>query len=440
MVLLSRTIYLNPVMTPKEFEMMMIVALSGMSLVMLLMIVVMGLSTATCLRDKPGDNGVEVGIPADGDTPGATTSETGIALGGPRGPEAVPVRTMDGTTAWSGRGSASSGSGSADGSGYDKDSKDSTADPWGRFVSGSDSRGHQDAPQPGGWGPATDAQGKGYRGKPFEGSRGPSEKMIVPSFSGKAGENEDIGTTARSYLRQVSAWRRMTRMTEDQQGLTLYQHLTDKAWVDAERLDVDRLASKDGVEYLLEWIKDRYLDVEVTQIGRSLSGFFRGLHRKANQSVRDYMAEFDRAFARLGEVGCHLPDVAAAWVFVDRMGLEEQAELNLLASVGNQYSLKALQQAAIVHDRGLRKPWESGSRAPRKEWTTKRPFTANMAGINEEADYENEDGFILDEDSQDYVSEEMAENLYQAFMTHETAKAKYRESMKLRGSDPNSLK
>ena len=264
--------------------------------------------------------------------------------------------------------------------------------------------------------------------------------MIVPSFSGKAGENEDIGTTARSYLRQVSAWRRMTRMTEDQQGLTLYQHLTDKAWVDAERLDVDKLASRDGVEYLLEWIKDRYLDVEVTQIGRSLSGFFRGLHRKANQSVRDYMAEFDRAFARLGEVGCHLPGVAAAWVFVDRMGLEEQAELNLLASVGNQYSLKALQQAAIVHDRGLRKPWESGSRAPRKEWTTKRPFTANMAGINEEADYENDDGFILDEDSQDYVSEEMAENLYQAFMTHETAKAKYRESMKLRGSDPNSLK
>ena len=46
----------------------------------------------------------------------------------------------------------------------------------------------------------------------------------------------------------------MTRMSADQQGLTLYQHLTDKAWVDAERLDVDRLATKDGVDYLIAWI------------------------------------------------------------------------------------------------------------------------------------------------------------------------------------------
>ena len=229
-------------------------------------------------------------------------------------------------------------------------------------------------------------------------------------------------------------------MSEEQQGLTLYQHLTDKAWIDAERLDVDRLASKDGVEYLIDWIKDRYLDAQVTQIGRSLSGFFRGLHRKANQSVRDYMAEFDRAFARLGEVGCHLPDVAAAWVFVDRMGLEEQAELNLLASVGNQYSLKSLQQAAIVHDRGLRKPWEGGSRAPRKEWTTRKPYVANMAAINEADDLDPDDSFMMDDDSQDYVDEDVAQDLYQAYMTHETAKAKYRESMKLRGSDPNTLK
>ena len=68
--------------------------------------------------------------------------------------------------------------------------------------------------------------------------------MIVPTFSGNmhSGE-EDLGSSARSYLRQVSAWRRMTRMSKDQQGLTLYQHLTDRAWIDAGRLDMDRLGS-----------------------------------------------------------------------------------------------------------------------------------------------------------------------------------------------------
>ena len=53
--------------------------------------------------------------------------------------------------------------------------------------------------------------------------------------------------------------------------------------------------------------------------------------------MREYMADFDRAHARLAEVGCDLPDIAAAWVFVDRMCLEEHAELNLLASVNNRY-------------------------------------------------------------------------------------------------------
>ena len=62
-------------------------------------------------------------------------------------------------------------------------------------------------------------------------SRGPSEKMIVPTFSGQTSSSgDDLGMSARSYLRQISAWRRMTRMSEDQQGLTLYQHLTDRAW------------------------------------------------------------------------------------------------------------------------------------------------------------------------------------------------------------------
>eukprot|EP00439_Symbiodinium_sp_Y106_P027969 s1500_g3.t1 len=335
---------------------------------------------------------------------------------------------------------SSTGSGSADGGTRDWGLRDSSSGQWGRRTSGTDSFLPRDHSSGNGWAPANDAQGSGPRGRRDENSRGPSERMTVPSFSGAVGDQgDDIGTSARSYLRQISAWRRMTRMSEDQQGLTLYQHLTDKAWIDAERLDVDKLATTGGVDYLIDWIKDRYLDVQVTQIGRSLSGFFRGLHRRANQSVRDYMAEFDRAFARLGEVGCHLPDVAAAWVFVDRMGLEEQAELNLLASVGNQYSLKALQQAAIVHDRGLRKPWEHGFKGPKKEWGPKKAFSANMAAIDEGELLEDEP-FDMDGETEEFVSEDVAQDLYQAFMTHATAKQKYKESMKLRGSDPEGLR
>ena len=210
--------------------------------------------------------------------------------------------------------------------------------------------------------------------------------MIIPSFSGIIEDGtEDLGSSARSYLRQIEAWQRMTRLSRDRQALVLYQHLNGKAWIEAERLEIDKLGSEDGVKYFVQWIKERYLDVQVTQIGRGLSEFFRKLRKRPGQSIREYVGEFDRSYARLMECGCVLPDIAAAWVFVDRMGLEEGAELNLLASVGNVYDLKKLQQAAIVQDRALRKPWEGaqsskGDRGVRKEWWNRRTQqSVNMA-------------------------------------------------------------
>ena len=300
---------------------------------------------------------------------------------------------------------------------------------------------------PGGWQPQKLAGD--LLGAPRGGdlARGPSEKMVVPAFSG-ALENgsEDIGASARSYMRQVAAWRRMTRIDPSRQALTLYQHLTGKAWIDAERLDVDKLAGSDGMEYYLSWVTDRYLDVQVTQIGRSLGDFFRRLRRRQGQSVRDYMSDYDRALARLQECGCHLPDIAAAWVFVDRMALSEEQELNLLASVQNEYSLKRLQQAAIVQDRNLRKPWEptSGGARPDRDrggkwWGARRPQQANMA--NDALPEEDEQGdWLPGDDQSECVPEQVAEELYEAFMTHESAKQKYKEMSKLRGNDPEGMR
>ncbi|CAE7319506.1 unnamed protein product, partial [Symbiodinium microadriaticum] len=310
----------------------------------------------------------------------------------------------------------------------------------GKIVGGND-RKHLSGWTPGdsGW-----DDNSGSQQKRPENSRGPSEKMVVPTFDGEINSAyDDIGSSARSYVRQVNAWKRMTRLSPDQQALTLYQNLSGKAWIDAEKLDMDSLAAPGGVEYFLGWIKERYLDVQITQVGRSLSGFFRGLRRKPTQSVREYLSEFDRAHARLNEIGCCLPDLAAAWVFVDRMGLDEQAELNLLASVGNVYNLQQLQKAAIVHDRSLRKPWELNSRSdrspPRREWLPRRNQTVHLTGHEDgEEDAFLED--VQDPAGDDVVPEEVAAEYYESYMTHETAKQRYKDTLKLRGSDPESLR
>ncbi|CAE7270248.1 GIP [Symbiodinium sp. CCMP2592] len=245
-----------------------------------------------------------------------------------------------------------------------------------------------------------------------------SEKLVVPTFSGEDGD--DVGNSARSYLREVEAWRRLTHLPQSQQGLVLYRHLAGKAWVAAEELNVDALGRSDGVQYLLGWMRERYLDLEVTRIGKAFSDMFRKLKRRAGQSVRDYNSEYDRLHARLRETGCRLPEECAAWLYVDRLNLEEGAELNLLASVGNEYSLGRLQKAAIIQDRGLRKPWEGGAGKG-----ARRPYTAHVTD-NAEGDPEISDEEL---DGMDDIPEDVAV----AYVTYQSAKNRYRDQVRSRG-------
>ena len=244
-----------------------------------------------------------------------------------------------------------------------------------------------------------------------------SEKLAVPTFSGE--DSEDIGGSARSYLRQIEAWRRMTMLPASQQGLVLYQNLTGKAWIAAEELSMNKLASDSGVEYFVDWLKARFLDLEVARIGRAFSEFFRKLRRKPSQTIREYNTEYDRLHARLREVGCSLPQECAAWLYVDRLQLDEPQELNLLASVGNQYNLGKLQQAAVLHDRGHRKPWESKGR---------KPHTTHLTENGEDGG-----GFDDHEDFDDLQGECIPEEVAVAYATYQSAKDKYKEQAKSRG-------
>ena len=111
-----------------------------------------------------------------------------------------------------------------------------------------------------------------------------------------------------------------------------------------------------------------------------------------------------------------MPDVANAWLFVDRANLDEATEVSLLASVGNKYALKALQSAAIVLDRSMRKPWE------------KTGFKAKLQSVHQTEDVDPADsdaeGLLLDD------PEGQCEELYLSYMT---AKARYKEVAKARG-------
>ncbi|CAE7692154.1 GIP [Symbiodinium sp. CCMP2592] len=194
-----------------------------------------------------------------------------------------------------------------------------------------------------------------------------------------------------------------------------------KAWIAAEELSLSKLGADSGVQYLESWITARFLDLEITRIGRALSDFFRRLRRRQGQTVREYNTEYDRLYGRLREVGCCLPEECAAWVYLDRLQLEEPQELNLLASVGNKYDLLRLQQAAVLHDRGRRKPWESNAAKGRR---------TNYANMTDEVDHDDPDdetGNLTD--GEEGIPEEVA----QAWMTFRSAKDKYKAQQRNRG-------
>ena len=86
----------------------------------------------------------------------------------------------------------------------------------------------------------------------------------------------------------------MTCFPAREQGLVLYQNLQGKAWVAAEELNVDKLSSPSGARYSTGWIPSRYLDLEITRIGKAFSEFFRRLRRRAGQSIREHNAKHDR--------------------------------------------------------------------------------------------------------------------------------------------------
>lgn len=137
--------------------------------------------------------------------------------------------------------------------------------------------------------------------------------------------------------------------THTQRGLALYNALTGRAWIYAEELDVDILASDCGVAYFLEWIQ------ELSKISQMMGELFRGCRGKQEQSVRDFNVEFERLILGLREVQCELPPLVKAWLYMDKLKLSEQEEIALLASVNNFSDCKKLQQAALLQDRGLRR-------------------------------------------------------------------------------------
>ena len=260
---------------------------------------------------------------------------------------------------------------------------------------------------------------------------GPSEKMAVPSFTADT-TGEELGASARSYLRQIEAWTKVTRVPLEQRALILYQHLQGRAWIEAEELDVEALASVGGMGVFKKWVQERYQEVEVSKIAETLTVFFKKLKRHPGQTVREFNSAFDRAHTRLLEIECRLPEVAKAWAYLNALGLSSSEELALLASVNNEYNTTKLQRAATLHEKSLRTPWEfrrnnfyNGKHDDKKKGV-RGVYTTDMDALDEE---------VSEGDDEDGVPEEVVIEIHEAYVAQENAKARFKELSRGRGME-----
>ena len=127
-----------------------------------------------------------------------------------------------------------------------------------------------------------------------------------------------------------------------------------------------------------------------------MSDFFKVFKKTHDQDIRDFNMEFDRHLTKLKEIGCLLPGLCSSWWYVDKLRLDNSAELNLLASVRNQYDLRRLQEAAIVQDRMNRRIWENNNKRTNGKGDFKKNQQAFCTELDDAPDDEEDQDDLYD--------------------------------------------
>ncbi|CAE8738251.1 unnamed protein product, partial [Polarella glacialis] len=287
------------------------------------------------------------------------------------------------------------------------------------------------------------------------------DRVNAPEFDGIV-EDTGKGDGVRNYLRRLEIWEELTTVPKKKQATVLFYKLRGRAWTDAETLDIKELQKDHGMDIYKAWVRQKYRDLEITTIGDNMKEFFRNLHLKKGQSVREFNNEFGRLWKKLSGMGCGLPALALAWYYLYKLMITDQQEATLLSSVGNGYDLEKLQKAALTqirigcgrrgryddekekkrkgyhgHYKGGRRVknkfqprksnWKDGRNEQRNVNMTDQPAEESGSSYSDETSSSDADSDIGE------IEEDAAATEHEAYVTMQTAKMKLRDAKNLRG-------
>eukprot|EP00913_Durusdinium_trenchii_P002530 g2339.t1 len=155
------------------------------------------------------------------------------------------------------------------------------------------------------------------------------------------------------FEKKVSIWALQAKhyMSSSEAGLALYTSLKGDAEAELEYVDIEKVYSRDGVQYVLDQLRGPFQEKPV-YIKRQFLFEYEQVSRTANESMRNYTNRYRRIEASLRSVGI---DVSLTYDqesrgsrLLDRAKLSPEAQRLVLVGTGQRLDFDSVKSALLM--------------------------------------------------------------------------------------------
>ena len=186
------------------------------------------------------------------------------------------------------------------------------------------------------------------------------------------------------YERRVRLWEVFTKTPENQRGPRLLSRLRGAAWEACDPLDLEDLRGEDGLELVLQQLRQRFKPEAETELFDLLEEVLFGEARKAEEPLNDFVQRMTNGFRRLEKKAVTLPATVQGFLLLKKCRLRQESRIAVMT-----LSAGSLEISAVV--KALKRFNDEFTRTDSAKPTTTRPvFAAEEVDTSlEEATWQN---------------------------------------------------
>ena len=157
----------------------------------------------------------------------------------------------------------------------------------------------------------------------------------------------------RRWARRVGLWQRRVHkwIPPNEQALMLYEAIEGEASRDLEFVSLDQVDHRDGVQFLLNLIKDGYDENPVLRKGHHLAAY-EGIKRTQGETMRHYLNRYLRIESQLADVGIDVRHTMDAESRGHRLlhtsSLPPDVARAVITTAGHTYNFQRIKEAMLI--------------------------------------------------------------------------------------------